>query len=36
MSVLAVVIHWMNRRAARRHLQPMRDDLARLVRDMAA
>jgi uncharacterized membrane protein HdeD (DUF308 family) len=32
---IGVLIYWLNRRAVRRHLQPMRDDLARILQDMA-
>jgi hypothetical protein len=36
LAVLAAVVYWLNRRAVRHGLQPIRDDLARILKDMAA
>jgi hypothetical protein len=33
---LGLFIYWLNRRAVRRDLQPMRDDVARIVQDLSA
>jgi hypothetical protein len=36
LAAVGLIIYKLNRRAAERHLQPMRDDLARILRDMTA
>lgn len=32
--VIAVVVYWLNRLAARTHLEPLRDEIVRLLRDL--